>query len=94
MQETAPAPQKAAGALPAHPDGVNEATKQYAESLVAYLRQKGGQYGMSKIGMELKRPDEAIKIGKVMAKYPTWFRRSGDKGAPLSVEPWPDRSNI
>ena len=83
--QAAPAP--APGGVPAHPDGVNESTKKYAEQLVAFLRGKSGQYSMSKIGAELQRPDKALKIGRVMKTYPTWFRRSGEKGTPCRGSP-------
>jgi hypothetical protein len=74
--------------LPAHPEGQTPATKQYAEQLVKFLAEKSGAYNMSKIGLELKRPDGAQKIGKIMKAYPTWFRRSGDKGELCRHCPW------
>ena len=68
------------GALPPHVDGVSAAAQQYVEKLVGFLRQKGGQYKMSKIGVELPRPENAPKLGKVLKTYSHWFRRSGQKG--------------
>lgn len=70
------------GDVPEHPAGQSDATKQYVELVVAHLRAKGGKHSMSKIGIDVKRPEGANKIGKVLKGYPDWFRRSGDKGAP------------
>jgi thiaminase len=67
--------------LPQHPDNVNEHTKQYVESVVSFLKQQNGQYSMSRLGVEVKRPEGALKFGKILQKYESWFRRSGQKGS-------------
>jgi hypothetical protein len=71
---------KASGKLPDHPSAANEATRLYAQQLADFLRGEGNQYPMSKLGVLLKRPEGALKIGKLMKIYTAWFRRSGDKG--------------
>lgn len=72
------------GSLPEHPAESQAATRAYVEELVAFLKLHDGKYQMSKVGIELKKPDGVPKIGRIMKQYPTWFRRSGDKGVPFS----------
>jgi hypothetical protein len=83
VQATGAEEQQSTSQLPPHPDDVAEPTKQYVESIVKFLRQQNGRFNMSRLGIELKRPVGALKIGRILKTYESWFRRSGMKGVVL-----------
>ena len=53
---------------------------------MTYLREHGGEFKMSQLGIEVKRPEGAHKMGKILKTYDSWFRRSGDKGASRAAQ--------
>ena len=78
--KAAPAASPAAPANLAHPDGVAESSKQYATQLAAALKASGGQFKMSQLGLKVKRPDGALKMGQLIKHYNSWFEREGHGG--------------
>jgi hypothetical protein len=66
-----------------HPAGVKPETKAYAEKVRSYLLSKGGRISIGHLGTDVKKPDGAEKLGKMLNKYDTWFERTKRDGACL-----------
>lgn len=76
-QENNASPVKKVAKGLAHPQGCNEATREYAEALYEALVELGEPVRMSKLAQKITKPKGSEKMGKVIGKYKCFHRAEG-----------------
>eukprot|EP00892_Ulva_mutabilis_P009616 jgi/Ulvmu1/7026/UM033_0085.1 len=65
---------------PQHPHNSNENTRTYAERIYLHLKASPSGLPLDRVSTTIDKPANAEKIGKLLKKYSTWFKRETLKG--------------
>lgn len=65
--------------MPLHPPNSKEATRTYAERIYLHLITNPSGLPVERVSTTIDKPRNAEKVGKLLKKYSTWFKRENVK---------------